>query len=256
MNNIKVLAINSFAVHGMASLKATISILGSRVLPVPSVILNGLTNMPYVQKQGLAFRELLEGTFTLAVHRNQKLIVYIGYLGSAEQVDVILDLVEKHKANIDLILVDPISGDHGKMYVPTDIMLRWPELIRVSDFAFPNLTELKLITGHSATDNQALEIYFDKFSALFPKTGLIATSIAFSATESGIMMRHQLKRFHYSHALLPKSFGGTGDAFVTYFILYYMYHSMSLENALRSAAEKIKEMISISIQEDADELLV
>lgn len=256
MKNIKVLAINSFAVHGTASLKATTSILGSKVLPVPSVILNGLTNMPHVQKYGLAFAELLEGTFKLVVHRNQKLIVYIGYLGAVEQVDVILDLLEIYRDNIQLILTDPICGDHGRTYVAAEVISRWPDLIRISDFAFPNLTELKLITNHPASDSQDIEIYLEEFRNLFPDTGLITTSISFDAAETGVILRRGARRFHYSHELLSKSFGGTGDAFVTYFILYYVYHTMSLENALRSAAEKVKERISISIQEDADELLV
>src|SRR5690606_24573830 len=99
MKQTKILAINSFAVHGMASLKTIISILGSKVLPVPSVVLNGLTNMPHVQKHLLPFRELLEGSFKLVAERKQQVILYVGYLGSPDQVDVILDMIRHYRSH-------------------------------------------------------------------------------------------------------------------------------------------------------------
>jgi len=256
MSIVKVLAINSFAVHGTASLKATISILGSKILPVPSVMLNGLTNMPFVQRHTPAFRELLEGTFKLVVHRNQKVILYIGYLGSSDQVDIILDLIGVYREYIQLILTDPISGDHGRTYVPDEIIMRWPDLIRISDFVFPNLTELKLITGYAAIDDQNIDVYLESFQKQFPTTGLIVTSITSDETKIGILLRHAQKKFQYSHQLLPQSFGGTGDTFLSYFILYYFFDALSIENAVRSAAEKTLERILFSIQEGADELLV
>lgn len=212
--------------------------------------------MPFVQKHIPAFEELLEGTFKLIVHRNQKIILYIGYLGSAQQADIILRLVATYRDYIQLILTDPISGDHGRTYVPEEIIAKWPELIRISDFVFPNLTELKLITGHAASDEQNLETYLDVFKTLFPKTGLIVTSITSDTTNIGVMLRHEERKFQYSHPLLSQSFGGTGDAFLSYFILYHFYDSLSIENALRSASEKILERIAFSIQEKADELLV
>jgi len=71
------LAISSFAVHGTASLKTFISLLGDKILPVPSLLLNGLTNMTMVKKFDTPFRELLQSTFEVAVNRELDLILYI-----------------------------------------------------------------------------------------------------------------------------------------------------------------------------------
>ena len=133
MKNLKVLAVNSLPVHGMAGLKAAISILGQRVLPVPTVLLNGLTNMPEVKKQFSNFEELLHGTFKLVEHRNLRVILSIGYLGLPSQVDVILEVLERYKKSIHLVFTDPVSGDHDKVYVPNEIIIRWPELVAKSD---------------------------------------------------------------------------------------------------------------------------
>jgi len=90
MKSPHILAISSYAVHGTASLKTFTAILGKKILPVPSIMLNGLTNMSLVRKFGMPFKELLQGTFDLAVNRQLELVLYVRYLGNAEQADVIL----------------------------------------------------------------------------------------------------------------------------------------------------------------------
>lgn len=256
MNDLKVMAINSFPVHGMAGLKASMRILGSRVLPVPSVVLNGLTNMPYVRKHFLDFKELLYGSFRLVEHRNQKVILSIGYLGLPEQVDAILEVIESYRSCIQLILTDPISGDHGKAYIPDDIIVRWPELVGLSDFVFPNLTELRLISGFAAGDTQHTDVYLNHFKNKYPATGLIVTSFKTDENDMGVLFHQGDNHFHYSHPYLPKYYGGTGDAFMAYFILFHFYQLMPVEIALQQASKEIQEKISMSKVVNSDELLI
>ena len=149
-----ILAISSFAVHGTASLKTFITILGEKILPVPSLVLNGLTNMALVKKLDIPFKELLEGTFELAVNRDLDLILYIGYLGKAEHADVILEMIDTYRSHIKMIITDPVCGDHGRAYVPEEVIAKWPSIIGISDMVFPNITELKILTGHQPGDNR------------------------------------------------------------------------------------------------------
>ena len=157
------LVISSFAVHGTASLKTFISILGERILPVPTLILNGLTNMTLVKKLDIPFKELLQSTFDLAIARDLDLILYIGYLGKAEQADVILEMISIYNSHIKTIITDPVCGDHGRTYVPEDIIAQWPRIIGVSDLVFPNLTEIKILTGHQPDDNDDTGVYVKQF---------------------------------------------------------------------------------------------
>ena len=143
----KILAVHSFAIHGTASMKAVISLLGTRVLPVPSLYLTGLTNIPGIIKTQTAFEELFMGCLQLSQSRKEALILYIGYLGSKEQVDCILKGIEAYRDIIIEIVVDPVSGDHGKTYVDMEVWKAWPQLLYQADWALPNYTELKLHAG-------------------------------------------------------------------------------------------------------------
>lgn len=76
--------------------------------------------------------------------------VLTGYLGEPDQVEVILDLVERVKAaNPNAIFIcDPVLGDEGKLFVSDAIADAvanglWPN----ADWLMPNAYELGLITG-------------------------------------------------------------------------------------------------------------
>jgi pyridoxine kinase len=254
--NLKVVAINSFAVHGTASLKAITNILGSRVLPVPSIILNGLTNMPGVTKFPSPLPDLLRGTFELVKHRKQEVILYIGYLGSAEQIDLIIQLIDEFEEYIRFIITDPISGDHGKAYVPKEIISGWPKLIEKSDIVFPNLTEVKLLSGFNGDEEGDDALFIDKFHEKYPATDLVVTSIRKGNKEIGIQYYQKNKSFSYYHPVLPRNFGGSGDTFVALFIYFHFYQQLSEEKSLSMAADKVYDFIQKSVEANADELLL
>jgi len=249
------LAISSFAVHGTASLKTFITILGEKVLPVPSLLLNGLTNMSLVKKLDIPFKELLQSSFDLAVSRDMDLILYIGYLGNAEQADIILEMINTYRTHIKTIITDPVCGDHGRVYVPDEVIAQWPHIINLSDMVFPNLTEIKILTGNKPDDNEDAGIYTEQFKELFPKTQLVVTSIK-TGEESIGFQYHGEEPFSYSHKLLPKNFGGSGDAFLALFILNHFYKKLSIDAALKLAADQTYQIIKNSIDKGSDDLVL
>jgi len=249
-----ILAISSFAVHGTASLKTFITFLGDKILPVPSLMLNGLTNMSLVKKFDVPFAELLQSTFDLAVNRDLELILYIGYLGNAAQADIISEMITNYRSHIKTIITDPVCGDHGRTYVPAEVIAQWPALVKQSDMVFPNLTELKILTGYQPDDNQAIEVYADQFKALYPNTQLVVTSVP---TGNGIsIMSYGGEFFIYEHALLPKNFGGSGDAFLSLFILNFFYRQASFNDALKLAARQTFKIIENSIENYSTDLIL
>ncbi len=249
------LAISSFAVHGTASLKTFISILGEKVLPVPSLLLNGLTNMSLVKKLDSPFKELLQISFELAANRELDLILYIGYLGNAEQADIILEMIDTYRNHIKTIITDPVCGDHGRAYVPAEVIAQWPRIISLSDMVFPNLTEIKILTGNRPDDNEDAGIYIEQFKTLFPQTQLIVTSIKTGEDAIGFQY-HGKGYFNYTHPLLPKNFGGSGDAFLALFILNHFYKKLSVDRALILAADQTYQIIKNSIEKGSDDLVL
>lgn len=249
-----VLAISSFAVHGTASLKTLTSLLEEKILPVPSLLLNGLTNMSLIKKFEPPFEELLRGTFELAVNRDIELILYISYLGNASQADVILEMITTYRDHIKTIITDPVCGDHGRTYVPADVIEKWPHLIRESDLVFPNITELKILTGNQPGDDGSIDIYADQFIKMFPQPKLVITSIPGENTIG--VSAHGKEPFSHHHALLAKNYGGTGDAFLGLFILNHYYKKVSFNDSLKAAAEQTYLLIKNSIEKNSNDLIL
>jgi len=249
-----VLAIGSFAVHGTASLKTFITILGEKVLPVPSLLLNGLTNMSLVKKFEPPFRDLLQSTLELAVSRELDLILYIGYLGKAEQADIIVEMISTYRGSIKTIITDPVCGDHGRTYVPQEVIDRWPEIISYSDIVFPNVTELKLLTGNNLDSPNAVSDYAGQFKKLYPSSKLVITSIV-EGGNTGIQSFSD-EAFQYTLRWLPKNYGGSGDAFVALFILNHFYRLRPFNEALKVAADQTYAMIKNSIEKGSDDLVL
>jgi len=251
----KVLAIHSFAIHGTASMKVMLSILGSYVLPVPSLILTGLTNIPGHVKTPVELDKLLRGSLQLARDSQQKLIFYIGYLGSESQADVILSAIESYRDIIHTIVVDPVSGDHGRTYVPPEVVAVWPRLLAVADWAFPNYTEIQLLSGVEPKDLVAPDVYLRAFEERFPRLSFLVTSMPDQA-EMGVYMYHEGQGAIFRHERLSRFFGGTGDVFGSLFIKHYFLGDETLEFSVKYAAEGTFEVIQRSIVAQSSELLV
>jgi pyridoxal/pyridoxine/pyridoxamine kinase len=249
------LAIGSFAVHGTASLKTFTHTLGEHILPVPSVLLNGLTNMQLVKRFDTPFQELLEGSFELAVHREVDLILYIGYLGNAQQAVIIKQAIQKYRPIIKTIITDPVCGDHGRAYVSKEVIEQWPSLIEESDCTFPNLTELKILTNQLPEKEGEPDVFIQDFITRFPQTNLIATSIPFENNSIGIKVFGK-EVFTYAQKQQLKHFGGTGDALVAHFILYHYYKQLSFEKALKKAVDRVALLMQHSIAAGTSDLLL
>ncbi|MDX2249553.1 MAG: bifunctional hydroxymethylpyrimidine kinase/phosphomethylpyrimidine kinase [Bacteroidia bacterium] len=249
----KILTIHSFAVHGTASLKAIISLLGTRVLPVPSLFLSGLTNIPGIIKTETQLPEILESTFAISRAREEKLIVYIGYLGNAGQVKLIRRLIEKNRDIIVSIVVDPVSGDHGKMYVPPTVVEAWPGLLEIADWALPNYTELTLLSGagEKATEEEHLNAFRDKFSSL----SYIITSMPHSG-QLKLLLHHNGIAQPFTHKKENINFSGTGDIFAAHFIMSYFFRRQSPFQAMRMAAEATHAVIRRSMELGSEDIVL
>ena len=66
-----------------------------------------------------------------------------GFLGSKEQIKIVIEFLEKFKTKNNIVLIDPVMGDYGKLYSTyTDEMCKeMQSLIKYADVLTPNLTE-------------------------------------------------------------------------------------------------------------------
>ncbi|WNJ17659.1 bifunctional hydroxymethylpyrimidine kinase/phosphomethylpyrimidine kinase [Pontibacter sp. G13] len=251
----KILTVHSLAVHGTASLKAIQSMLGTRILPVPSVYLSGLTNIPGVVKTDVAFKEVLTSTLEVARARNEQIVWFVGYLGDPQQAETIRELYQEYR-DISLgMVVDPVCGDHGKMYVPEEILQAWPRLLEVADWALPNFTELKFLSGHPDLSISEPGPYLEQFQAKYPDLSFIVTSL-----DNGKLMTLELHSPNgsqtFKHERIEAQYDGTGDVFAAAFILYFYYLKTAPAVAMEQAALTTMHTIRNSRMRDSDDLVI
>lgn len=75
-------------------------------------------------------------------------VVYSGFLGSVEQIDITLEFMSRFGENA-IKLVDPVMGDDGKIYTTytKDMCEHMRRLAHAADVITPNLTELCVLCG-------------------------------------------------------------------------------------------------------------
>lgn len=67
-----------------------------------------------------------------------------GFLGSKEQIHIVIEFLEKFKTPNSIVIVDPVMGDYGELYCTytKEMCKEMQNLIKYADVLTPNLTEL------------------------------------------------------------------------------------------------------------------
>ena len=214
----RVAAINDLSGFGRCSLTAAIpviSAMGVQVCPLPTAVLCAHTGYPTFTFADFTghMREYAAGWDRLGVRFDA---VYSGFLGSAEQIDIVLDFCRAPPGA--LRIVDPVMGDDGAIYktYTSDMCARMRTLCEAADCITPNLTEACILLGApytQAADERVMREYARALSALGPRyvaiTGIRqGDSIVNAGLADG-------EFFIDRHPRLPAYCSGTGDIFAS-----------------------------------------
>jgi pyridoxine kinase len=160
-----ILSVSSQVAYGPVGNTASVPALhaaGFTVLQVPTIILShhpGLGKPAGVRLPASEIEALLQsldaqGATTSCIG------AMTGYFASADQVAITARALMKAKqANPALIiLVDPVLGDHGRLYVGQDVAeaVR-ADLLPLADMLTPNAFELGFLSGHEVNTRQDAE---------------------------------------------------------------------------------------------------
>jgi len=146
----KIAVINDLSGYGRCSLTVAIPILsamGIQCCPIPTAILSNHTEFPvyffddYTDKM----REYAGKWTELGLTFDG---ISTGFLGSMEQISIVLDIVSSLSRDDTEVIVDPVMGDHGVLYATyTDEMCEEMKiLVSLADVVTPNLTEACRLT--------------------------------------------------------------------------------------------------------------
>ena len=257
----KVLAIHDISCLGRCSLTAAIpiiSVAGAEVIPLPTAVLSthtgGFTHF--------TFRDLTEDMRPIAEHWKMlgyKFdVIYTGYLGSPEQVDIVKDILRDLSTPETLIVVDPVMADAGKYYslITPDFLIGMRELCEMADIITPNLTEAAFLLGTEYKETYSEEETAVLLRNLSKKLG--AKKIVLSGISSGEntigAAAYDASTDETSYALAEKIDGfyhGTGDTFASALIAA-LTRNAKIEDATRVAVEYTLACIRRTYEEGTD----
>ncbi len=239
-SSLKVLTINSLPALGTAGLKMVMGILGSHALPVPTVLLSGTGNIENHKRFKLPFKDHLQSTVELAIQQGHSLIVYIGYLGHAQQSEIIESILKEYKNAIQFVMVDPVCGDNQRLYVDSDIAESWAKLLAFADLATPNVTELAYLSGKDvSTASDCIKNNTINFKEKYPKLDFILTGCV---EDDKVVNRYysREKTIESKHDFIPGYYSGSGDTFASLFVLLRFIKGFSIEKSLRMSGKMME----------------
>lgn len=225
----RVAAINDMSGVGRAALTTIIPIIstmGIQVCPFPTAILSSHTG----GFKNPSFIDLTNTMRGYMKHWKDEEIefdcIYSGFLGSIEQVDIILDFIKGFKTEENIVVVDPVMGDHGKLYSSVDknMVFKMRDLVKKADIITPNLTEALYLLDkeHTGTieEDEIKTIMIEL--ANFGPSIVVITSVPDNISSNNINVHAYDKinnRFwKMTNQRLPIDFPGTGDTFTSVLI--------------------------------------
>ena len=117
--------------------------------------------------------------------------IYTGYLGSFEQIEIVSKLFDDFKTDSNLIIVDPVMADNGKLYPAFDeaYAKENAKLCGKADLIVPNLTEASFMTGlpyKTQYDRRYITDMLDALAQLGPRY-VALTGVSFEEGKIGVM---------------------------------------------------------------------
>lgn len=143
----KIAVINDIAGYGrcaMTVLLPIISYMGVQACPLPTSLFSSNTAFPDFFMDDYTDRmEAYIGSWEKIGLQQAFHGIATGYLGSVRQIEIVKRFVREFSAEDTLVIVDPVMGDHGRLYsaYTVELCTELRELVALADIITPNLTE-------------------------------------------------------------------------------------------------------------------
>ena len=221
----KVAAVHDLSGCGRVSLTVAIPILsamGIQVCPLPTAVLSSHTQYP-----GFSFLDLTDQMPLFVNHWKQLGLqfdaIYSGYLGSPKQTAIVANLIDEFAGNGQLVVVDPVLGDNGKLYTSLDnaMIAQMCELIRKAVVITPNLTELFMLIDKPYREKvpmEDLKEYLVRLAEYGPEIVIVTGVPEDQSAKTTSVVAYDKRSKHFwkvSCLYFPAHYPGTGDTFTS-----------------------------------------
>lgn len=250
----KIAAINDLSGYGRCALTVSLPVISHmriQCCPVPTSILSNHTGYDeyffddYSDKLPQYFEmwEKLELTFDG---------IMSGFLGSKEQIDMVVKFIQKFSMEDTKIIIDPVMGDHGKIAgtYTEEMCTEMRKLVSYADIVTPNLTEAcKLVDvpyKETGWKKKELQIMAEKVSQMGPEK-VVITGIP----QGEFIANYVYDKGEESHFIKTHKVGeercGTGDLFAA-IIAADAVNGVDFQKSVRKASAFVKKSMMKSIE--------
>ena len=257
----RIVTIQDISCVGKCSLTVALPIISA--MGVETAILPTAVLSTHTMFSGFTVKDLTDQIVPITEHwKKEKFAfdaIYTGYLGSFEQIEIVSKLFDDFKTDSNLIVVDPVMADNGKLYPAFDeaYARENTKLCGKADLIVPNLTEASFMTGlpyKTQYDRRYITDMLDALAQLGPRY-VALTGVSFEEGKIGVMgLNTETKEyFEYYTDRVPVSYHGTGDIFSSV-VVGALTRGKSLEEAFRIACDYTKETIELTFREKGADL--
>lgn len=254
-NQKKIAVINDFSGFGRCSIAVALPIISTlkiQCCPLPTSIFSNHTGFDsfffddYTDKMPLYINEWKK----LGLQFDG---ITSGFLGSKKQIEIVTQFFKDFKTKENIIIVDPVMGDYGKIYATytKEMCEEMKKLVQYADIITPNITELCILT-----DTPYQEKW--KISELEKMSEELAEKGPEKIVVTGIVQKEFIANFCYEKGKSPKILrchrvgtqrSGTGDVFSS-IIAADAVNQVPFDKSVKKASNFIKKCILKSIEMD------
>ena len=219
----KIAVVGDLTGYGRCALTVSLPLLsahGFQACPVPTAVLSNHTGFPsFFMKD---FTDYLPEYFTEWERLHLSFDGFLtGFLGSVQQVDFVIDMLQRFRTASSLVVVDPVMGDNGTAYqtITQTHCREMKKLSVLADILTPNLTEACLLAGVRYRDRFSRKELLQIAEELITKPGqrLVITGLEEKGRiGSFYAVRNSDTSLKFGMFTNPKIAGmrcGTGDVF-------------------------------------------
>lgn len=222
MTDKRIVTLQDISCFGQCSLTVALPILsacGIETVVVPTAVLSTHTT----GFEGFTCHNLAQDIPAIREHWERIGLkfdaIYTGYLGSAEEISYVLDLMQSFPC---LRIVDPAMADNGVLYPAFDAVYveEMKRLCSAADIILPNITEASMMVGmpfETTYDESYIRELLQRLHDLGAKT-VVLTGVSYAPGKTGVAVLENGTYWYYEHRLINRSCHGTGDVYASTFV--------------------------------------
>lgn len=254
-NQKKIAVINDYSGFGRCSIAVELPIISEmriQCCPLPTSILSNHTGFKsfYFNDFTDNMPQYIEEWKKLDLKFNG---ICTGFLGSDRQIEIVEAFLKYFKNDQNLVIIDPVMGDYGKMYstYTDEICQKMKSLVKYADILTPNLTEACILTDTPYNEhykNKDIEGIAKKLAQMGPSK-IVITGII----RGQFIANYCYEEGHEGYTLKTMRVGtqrsGTGDIF-TAIIAADAVNGVDFHDSVKKASRFVKKCILKAIEMD------